>query len=255
MLSWDMRFRATAGIATLLERYSSDSGRKLIGFRAPRGLLSEIRVSEVPNLFRPEVGRNTHEFLFGDPPVSLRIYWEDSDFVEATDSSHRLTAMLRMQDTEWDVAREQLLLLCQLTGAVGAELNETPVTGFVTFSGLNQHRASLPRFGSLNYLGPDYTTYLGLRRIRHAAFTQVEPWHDGVLTTIRVDTADAFRERQRSVECELGGEPVFKDWRPDNAPTFASREQHVGRFRSQLPMEFSITATGLKKRLSRGGST
>ena len=249
VLSWDDRFRSPAAVATLLDQFATGSGRSLIGYSAPHGLLHEIPLAEVPCLFKPETSRNAHDFLFGDPRLSMNVRWEDPDFVEATDSSHRIAVMVRMQDDTWDFARQQFLLLCKLTGVFWGELNETAVTGKTTFSGPNQHMCCLPLFGSMNFLGPDYSAYLGPTAIGDAGFTQVESFSDGILTRICTETSESFAERQRIIRDHLGGDRVFKDWRPDNRPQFVTRERQVVRYRSELPpTEFSITAHGLKKR-------
>lgn len=249
ILSWDDRFRSPAAVATLLDQFATGSGRSLLGYNASRGLLHEIPLAEVPGLFKPDTSRNAHDFLFGDPRLIMNVRWEDSDFVEAMDSADRVAVMIKLQDDTWDCARRQFLLLCKLTGAFWGELNETAITNKITFSGPNQHRFCLPLFGSMNFLGPDYTAYLGLRAISQAGFAQVESCSDGVLTRIEAQTPESFADCQRAICHQLGGDRVFKDWRPDNLPQFVTRERHVVRYRSELPpTEFTITAPGLKKR-------
>ncbi len=253
ILSWDDRFRSSAAIGALLDQFGAGSGRLLLGYSAPRGLLQEIPLEAVHRLFKPETSRNAHDFLFGDPRLSMNVRWEDSNFVEAMDSSYRVAVMVRLQDDAWDFAQQQFLLLCKLTGAFWGELNETAITRKTTFSGPNQHMCCLPLFGSMNFLGSDYVAYLGPTAIGDAGFTQIESFYDGILTHIGTETSESFTERQKIVRDRLGGDHVFKDWRPDNSPQFVTRERHVGRYRSELPpTEFSITAGGLKKRPSGG---
>lgn len=249
VLSWDDRFRSSAAVATLLDQFAADSGRLLLGYSAAHGLLRKISMAEVSGLFKPEASRNAHDFLFGNPHLTVSVRWEDSDFVEATDSSHRVAVLARMQYDTWDFTQQQFLLLCKQTGAFWGELNETAITEKITFSGPNQHMCCLPLFGSMNFLGPDYSAHLGTKAIGQAGFTKVESFLDGILTRIEAQTPASFAERQRTIRDHLGGDRVFKDWRPGNQPHFATRECHVVRYRSKLPpTEFTITSRGLKKR-------
>jgi hypothetical protein len=180
---------------------------------------------------------------------SVEITWEDSDWVEFSKCATRLKVMTRIGEDDFAFAEDRFQLLCELTGAFWGELNHIPVTGTVTFSGPNQHACCLPLFGSMNYLGDDYTAFLGPKALEQAGFSRVQGTQNGVLTYLQAADPASFAEQQARIREQLGGDKVFHDWRPDKGPRFVSREHHVGRYSASLPpMEFTITAKGLKKR-------
>ncbi len=250
VLSWDERFRSRDSLGQLLDALVGPLGRSLLGWRGPRGLLHEISAAQIPSLFQPENNRNTRDFLYGHPHFNVGLTWEDPDWVEATDSSVRLAVIVRIAEDDWEFARRLFLAACDLTGAFWGELNDTRVTERVTFSGLNQHMCCLPAFGTVNYLGEDYTAFLGREALAQAPFTKVETWRKGTLTHIDARSTADFKAQQTRICAQLGGEAVFDDWRLHRSPSFSSRENHVGRYRSALPsLEFTITAKGLRKRV------
>ena len=250
LLSWDERFRTRDSIADLLEEFLRRSDLALLGFSAPRQLLRDISLSEVPALFKPEISRHCHNFLFGEPQLRLGITWEDSDWVDKTDCSERLAIIVSIEEDDIAFAKQQFLLLCELTSPFWAELNNKEITRKVTFSGPKQHMCCLPLFGRMNYLGSDYVSFLGKDSIVDAGFDSVEPCHKGLLTTINADTPEAFTTKQTDIRGNLGGDSVFGDWRQHTVPHFETREQHVSKYRDLLPpMEFTVTPKGLKKKV------
>ncbi len=212
--------------------------------------MHEISAPEIPSLFKPQTSRHAHDFLYGYPHFSIGLTWEDPDWVESTDSSVRLAVIARIEEHDFGFARRLFLAACDLTGAFWGELNHTGVTERVTFSGLNQHRCCLPLFGTMNYLGEDYTAFVGREALARAPFTKVESWAKGTLTYIDAGNAADFKAQQTRICAQLGGEAVFDDWRLDRSPCFSSREHHVARYRSALPpIEFKVTSKGLRKRV------
>lgn len=249
VLSWDERFRNREDVGTLLEHFMQRSGLSLQGVSGPRRVLQEVSLANVPSFFKPETSHNAFDFLVGKPEVCVGIRWEDPDWVELTELSSRLEVILRIQQDDFILAQQLFLLVCEITGAFWGELNQTAITAKVTFSGLNQHKSCLPLFGTMNYLGEDYTAFLG-KGLEQAGFSRVRPWGKGVLTYIESGERTEFAEQQSRIRSKLGGDLVFDDWPADRGPCFVSRQHHVGRYRASLaPMEIRVTAKGLKKRL------
>ncbi len=249
LISWDERYRDRASIGDLLERYTAVSGRRFLGYRGARALLSDIEYADIPALFRPDVSKNSHNFLFGDPLVSISVTWEDPDWVETVSSLNRMTVMGRMATGSLLTAETEFLHWIDGTSAFWGELNVTAITGSLTFSGLNQHLLCMPKFGTVNFLGPDYVRFLGEDNLATAGFASIEPHGDGLVTRIAADCQHEFSAVQNSICEKLGGDRIFKKWGSDDKPKFEGMYQHVLRHRASVPpMEFRVTARGLKKR-------
>lgn len=266
MQSWHERFRRREEVAALLDTYLRLCGLSFLGYRAPRGLLHDIKFSEVPALFRPDVYRNSHEFLFGAPMIRLEITWEDSDWVETTAdlsqmspfnrgticSPVRLQVMGSIPEDDFSFAKAQFILLLDLTSAFWGELNVTTMTDRITFVGSHAHQYYMPKLGTMNYLGADYVDFLGRENLSAAGFSWIEPHGEGILTAILVKSRAEFSDTQNSVCATLGGAAVFEDWCSCSKPVFRTLQHHVLKHASTLPpMEFRVTEKGLKKRVLR----
>lgn len=214
-------FSTSKIVVNMAQQLLEPKGFKLLGILGKTTEFIDYTFLDLHRAFKDNSESNVICLAQGDFPIQLGLMWFPPNIFDGLSPTLRLS--LGFPDgSNYQFAEDLFLSAIQLTEPFWGELNQLSATTVSTFCDVNGHASCIPNLGTTNFFGREYCEFFGGEtNFSNAGFQKVIIFEKGVVVSLGLDfTPDEFKQVQKRVQNNLGGENVFESNWIEGMPEF-----------------------------------